>query len=263
MIVFCKGLCAFWVALLTGRGGRTLPISFLLEKLGRPHCCKNRDDVLATIRPPWQQVASRKHTKLFCKKVMVHFLLEKVPTSLDGWARLPDDGEGSNLHHHLVEPGVEWLTSVWNYGSCAECDHNVQDKRQESKKNRGLAINPQRGLSQIATWSGLDNVPGWAIRQTQKSREIFGFARWQFDFVPRCHIRIGQLSTFIWTLDDLLSSMHFVVLLMTPWGEMQRLWGGCPEVRLMANFLALRSILEGMLLHPNTGQISLALSSCG
>ena len=35
-------------------------ISLLLEKLGRPHCCK--------------QVASRKHTKLFWKKIMVHTL---------------------------------------------------------------------------------------------------------------------------------------------------------------------------------------------
>ena len=41
---------------------------------------------------------------------MVHFLLEKVPTSLDGGARLPDDGQGSNLHHlvvglnHLISP---------------------------------------------------------------------------------------------------------------------------------------------------------------
>ena len=54
-------------------------ISFLLEKLGRSHCCK--------------QVASRKpwHTSYW----------RKSPTSLDGWASLPDDGEGSNLQHHL------------------------------------------------------------------------------------------------------------------------------------------------------------------
>ena len=70
MIVFCKDLCAFWVALLTGRGGRTLPISFRSGNLGRPHCCK----IIATMRPSWQQVASRKHTKLFCKKVMDAFI---------------------------------------------------------------------------------------------------------------------------------------------------------------------------------------------